>query len=183
MAKATFSFDDKVARAFLHKLQQRFERSTPRNKKRFAQAIDAVVSAEFIRNFENEGGPKKFGGSRTKWKKWSDATKIMHERRKKKGLPVPERILQDRGDLRKSIMPTKTSPRKRYKIKRVGILFKSEVPYSRIHDLGGPMKAFGKWPTIMPQRKFMQVSRQGKELIGKAAIGYLLGKKRLTGIK
>ncbi len=100
-----------------------------------------TIFGDVMDHFSQEKGPQ---GS---WKPWSQSYKEYMQRIGKSG----NKILQDKGNLRQSLIPSKG---KHKSTKDAGIFY-TKVKYAAIHNFGKPGR--------MPQRRFMWISKQATD--------------------
>jgi len=147
MAEIEAKFEARAAKLFFKNIASNVKGITEQQSKEYMGLVAENLFADVIKHFEVESGPKG------KWKAWSP------DYRRKEG-----QILQDTGRLRQHVQIGNIR-----KIKDGWQLF-NDVPYARIHDLGGKMKNGG----IMPQRQFMWFSDAGMKKLEKETVAFML---------
>lgn len=115
-------------------------------------------------HFRDESGPKG------KWADRSFFTELAYAKKNKKFLG--NKILHMTGRLFGSILPGNTK-----KISYNAIEIFANSKYGRIHDMGGPFKAWGKHPATMPQREFMWFSDKAQGLMANIISSLAFGVK------
>jgi phage gpG-like protein len=123
--------------------------------KKFDAKIPQMVSEmgstaqnHFIKSFSNQGFTDEV------LQKWKPRKKERYRTRGGKLVDDTSRgilIGKGSGQLRRSL--------RRVSLGRYGVMIKSDLPYSRIHNEGLMGKAWGKYPFKMPQRQFVGYSR------------------------
>jgi len=151
------AFQDAKARKFIKKLLTNSV-SVSKLRREYVRLIQADVFKDIISHFESEMGPKK------KWEPWSDLYKERMIATGKGG----NKILQDTGRLRQNMKPAD------WKTTAQGIVFfndaktKSGFPYAFGHDKGGK---------VLPQRKFMWLSKKAQSKILKNTLRFMAGER------
>lgn len=133
---AEFEFEDKNWQRIIGQIESKWKDLDQR--KVFGSIISVSVFTDIMQHFSDQKGPSG------DWEKWS---KVYMEHMQKIG-KAGNRILQDTGRLRQSLMPGAG----KFRSNTSGVLFFTTVPYARAHDKGNQR---------MPQRQFMWLSKEG----------------------
>ena len=142
-------FEASQIEVFLKRLEKK-SGDIKRGSKELAGIISANVFRAIISNFESQQGPDG------PWQAWSNAYREHMQKSGKGG----NRILQDSGRLRGSLMPATGKVR----ASAEGIMFYSTSKYGKRHDEG---------TAGMPKRKFMWISDKNMNAIRDQALAWL----------
>lgn len=133
MADAEFKFESEEWSRIIKRIRRKWD--DIRKRKEFGGIVSIAAYKNIDQHFKDESGPDG------KWQKWSTA----YENHLKKIGRGGNKILQFKGNLRKSILPENG----KFRSNASGVLLYSAIPYANRHDEG---------TDGMPQRKFMWVS-------------------------